>query len=418
MPGRRNAIYALTSGCLLAGLFTGRAAFFSIGFLLLVLLLVAWLWAWLSVRGISLGRFTRARRSQVGRTFTEAFRVLNRAWLPKLWLDVRDHSDLPGHRAGQVIPPLNPRRDHTWTVETPCRVRGEFTLGPLTLTGGDPFGMFTITRHINATERMIVYPATVPVEDFFLPSGLLSGGEAQRQLTHQTTTNAAGVREYVPGDSINRVHWRSTARRGKLIVKEFEVDPLVDIWLFVDFSSQSLVEEPGIQRVGRTGTVLPGGYLLPPSTEEYAVVIAASLAQYFLELERSLGFAAYVPHREVYQPERGTRQTTHIMETLAVARSLSNHSLQEMLALEAPGFARGTTLIIVTASLDARWVAEAQVLMRRGIRPVGVLIDPSSFGAAPAPDELRGLLHLARIPTLTIRKGDNLSSALRQRPFL
>lgn len=417
MSGRRNAIYLMIILSLLAGLLTGRAAFFNVAYLFGALLVTAMLWAWFAVRGLSLGRFTRTRRSQVGRNFSEAFMVANRSWLPKLWLEVRDHSDLPGHRASQVIPPLSPRKDYHWSVETPCRVRGEFRLGPMTIISGDPFGLFLTPRHINATERVIVYPATVPVQDFYLPVGLLSGGEAQRQLTHQTTTNAAGVREYVPGDSINRIHWRSTARRGKLIVKEFEIDPLVDIWIFVDFSSSSLVEDASVQRVGRIGSILPGGYLIPPSTEEYAVVVAASLAQYFLDLERALGFAAYVPHREVYQPERGTRQMTHIMETLAVARSVSNHSLHEMLALEAPGFARGTTLIIITASLDSAWVAETQVLMRRGIRPVCVFIDPSSFGSPHSPDEIRGMLHLARIPAIVVRRGDNLSAALHQRPF-
>jgi hypothetical protein len=188
--------------------------------------------------------------------------------------------------------------------------------------------------------------------------------------------------------------------------------------MFVDFSALSLVEDPLMQRVGRVGSVVPGGYQIPPSTEEYAVVIAASLAQYFLDLERVLGFAAYVPHREVYQPERGARQMTHIMETLAVARSLSNRTLQEMLALEAPGFARGTTLILITSSLDPAWVAEAQVLMRRGIRPMCVLIDPASFGSPYTSDEIQGALHLARIPVIVIRRGDNLTAALRQRPFL
>jgi hypothetical protein len=56
-------------------------------------------------------------------------------------------------------------------------------------------------------------------------SGLLSGGEALRRRTHYVTTNASGVRDYAPGDSFSRIHWRSTARRNRLIVKEFELDP-------------------------------------------------------------------------------------------------------------------------------------------------------------------------------------------------
>src|SRR5258707_1286157 len=63
--------------------------------------------------------------------------------------------------------------------------------------------------------------------------GRMPGGDALRRRTHYVTANAAGVRDYGPGGSFNRIHWRSTARRDRLIVKEFELDPLSDIWIFL-----------------------------------------------------------------------------------------------------------------------------------------------------------------------------------------
>lgn len=416
MPSRRYTLYLLTIISLLAGLLTGRAIFFNIAYLLGALLILAMFWAWLAVRGIGLQRITRNRRSQVGRNFNESFVIRNTILLPKLWLEVRDHSDLPGHRASHVIPSLGARSRYEWHVDTPCTVRGEFQLGPVTITSGDPFGFFTLPRRVNAAERILIYPATVPIRKFNLPVGLLTGGDAQRYMTPNVTTDAAGVRDYVPGDSINRIHWRSTARRDRLIVKEFELDPLIDVWLFVDFSAHSLIEEPIVQRRGGTGTIIPGTQAMPPSTEEYAVVVAASLASYFVDIERALGFAAYVPHREVYMPERGHRQLTRILETLAVARSLSERSLREALSLESSFFARGSTVVIITSSQDPAWVQEAQLLTRRGIRTMCLYIDPSSFAGGKKNEELLGMLNLARIPTIVIRKGDDLTTVLGQRP--
>ncbi len=416
MPNRRNAVYALLILSLITGLLTGRAFFFNLAYLFGGLLLISFIWAWTSVRWISVSRRTRARRAQVGRVLNEVFAIHNRAFLPKLWLEVRDHSDLPGHRASHVVPALGVRSRYRWYVETPCLVRGEFRLGPLTLLSGDPFGLYLASRQLSATSRVIVYPATVPVNRFELPMGVLSGGEAQRRRTHFITTNAAGVRDYVPGDSFNRIHWRTTARRDQLTVKEFELDPLVDIWLFVDFSAASLVEMPSVVRSPTSGNVIPNDQGIPHSTEEYAVVIAASLAQYFLEMERALGFAAYVPHREVYQPERGARQLSRILQTLAVARSFSRLNLHQMLTLETPYFSRGTTLVVVTASVNHTWIAEAQTLVRRGIRPMCVLIDPASFGG-PASAELQAMLRLSHIPTVVIQRGDDLTAALGQRPI-
>lgn len=417
MQNRRNTVYVLLILCLLTGLFTGRAFFFNLAYLFVGLLVLSFSWSWLSVRWIGISRRTRARRAQVGRSLDETFTVRNRAWLPKLWLEIRDQSDIPDHRASHVVPALGPRSSYTWQVRTPCRVRGEFQLGPITLLSGDPFGLFLAPRRLAATSRVIVYPATIPIQHFELPIGLISGGEALRRRAHYVTTNASGVRDYVPGDSFNRIHWRTTARRDRLMVKEFEIDPLVDIWLFVDFSANSLVEESHLRRSSTNGTVIPTSERIPPSTEEYSVVVAASLAQYFIELERVLGFAAYTPYREVYQPERGNRQLTNILQTLAVARSHSNYTLAQMLALETPYFTRGTTLIIITASLDRKWIEEAQILARRGIRPMCILIDPASFGGPRSVDETHGLLRIARVPTLIVRKNDDISAALEQRPL-
>ena len=373
-------------------------------------------WTWLSLRGIGLRRATRSRRSQVGRVFQESFGLRKTGLTPKLWLEVRDHSTLPGHHASHVVPTLVGNREYTWEVETVCAVRGEFQLGPMTVVSGDPFGLFHSPRRIGATDRLIVYPMTVEINRVILPVGFLSGGDAQRRLTHQITTNASSIRDYVSGDSMNRIHWRSTARTGNIMVKEFELDPLVDIWLFSDFSADSLCEDPSVRRVDRVGAALPSAARIPPSTEEYGVVIAASLAKHFLDDERVVGYAAYTPYRQVFQPERGSRQLTRILEALASARSESNHSLKDALSLETHLFTRGTTLMIITSTADQDWIGEAQVLQRRGIRLICVYINPKTFSAEQDSSAARGMLQLAKIPTIVISKDDDLAAALAQRP--
>ncbi|MGJ3240444.1 MAG: DUF58 domain-containing protein [Anaerolineae bacterium] len=416
MENGRNTIWLLIISLLLIGVFTGQAVFFNLAYLFGGLIILSLLWSWLAVRGIRIRRNTRTRRSQVGRNFTEHFSVRNAFILPKLWLEVRDHSDLPGHRASCVVPSLLPGREHEWRVDTRCIVRGEFSLGPMTIISGDPFGLFMTPRKIDARERVIVYPLSVPITQFKLPLGLITGGEPQRHITQNITTNAAGVRDYVWGDSINRVHWKSTARRGKIIVKEFEIDPLVDIWLLVDFSRDSLVDAPNVRRLSETGAAIPNGKQVPPSTEEYAVVVAASLAEYFIDQERSLGFIGYTPQRTFYQPERGHHQLTRILESLAVARNRTEDTLKTMLSMETHNLTRGATVIIVTSSLDESWIAELNVLAGRGIRPMCVYINPNSFGGTSS-DDVRGHLNLMKVPTLVINQGDDLSLALTQRPL-
>ncbi len=414
---RRRALTLLAGISLLIALFTGRALIFSIAWLVGALLLLSRLWTWQSLRGIALRRRTRSRRSQVGRVFRESFSLRTTNWLPKLWMEIQDHSTLPGHRASYVVPSLLGKREYRWTAETVCSLRGEFVLGPVTVISSDPFGLFQSPRRLGVTERLIVYPRVVDIRRVLLPVGYLSGGEAQRQLTHNITTNASSIRDYVPGDSMNRIHWRSSARTGELMVKEFELDPLVDIWLFNDFSAKSAYDDGSVRRASPGGIIIPTSAQVPPATEEYAIVIAASLAKHFIDDERVVGFGAYTPKRHFVLPDRGNRQLALILSALAVARATSEMSLREMLSLETMQFTRGTTLMIITSSLDTGWIAEAQVLQRRGIRPFCVYIDPASFNPQLDSSEVRGMLQLAQIAVLIVRNGDDIGLALEQRPL-
>jgi hypothetical protein len=83
-----------------------------------------------------------------------------------------------------------------------------------------------------------------------------------------------------------------------------------------------------------------------------------------------------------------------------------------MLVLEAQSFSRGTTLIIVTSSADNTWITEAMLLSKRGIKVLCVLIDASTFGYAPSGEEMAAYLRLVKIPTLVVRRGDDIADAL------
>lgn len=416
MRNRRHTLWPLLIVCFAAGQYTGHDMFFRMAWLFAGLLASSFLWTWLTLRNIRLTRQTLARRAQVGNSLGEHFVLQNHSLVPGLWLEVRDHSDLPGHRASQVVPTLGRRGAWRWSTNTACVARGEFRLGPLTLISGDPFGFHQSSRRLRQVTSVLIYPATVELDTFPLRTGEISGGNLLRRRTHYVTTNAAGVRDYAPGDSFNRIHWRSSARRDSLMVKEFEIDPALDIWLFMDFSAESLVEHETLRRANGVGPAISAG-ALPRSTEEYGVVVTASLARHFIEKEeREVGLVAWAPKRELLQPESGDRQLNRILQVLSVGRSLSRHPLAQMLALETPRLTRGATLIVVTASLDPRWVHELRMLTRRGIRPFCVLIDPASFGGPQSSASLRATLHLARVPFVPVQMDDDLAGALTQRP--
>jgi uncharacterized protein (DUF58 family) len=416
---RRTGVIFLVILSLLAGLATGRDLFFNITYMLALLLIASFFWAYSNMNWLYISRVTRTRRTQVGRPLEERFTIRNSSILPKLWLEVRDYSTLHGHFASKVVNSLGSRSGFTWRVNTVCRIRGRYRLGPIKLRTSDPFGLFPMERDIEATTNVVVYPLTADVHQFALPVGMLPGGDALRRRTHYVTTNAAGVRDYAPGDSFSRIHWPSTARRNRLIVKEFELDPLADIWLVLDmaiFSHVSAIQDSddptSVTDYHHWLLWKDDDYQLPDATEEYTVTVAASLAQYFLRRDRAVGLLANGQSHEVIQPDRGERQLNRLLETMAVLRAEGQVSVQDMLDTESQLLPRGTTVIVITPTTHEAWATSARQLSRRGLRVVSILVDPESFGGSHSAVPLSALLRASNITTYMVNCGDDITAAL------
>lgn len=395
---------------------TGRRLFLSLSYLLGVTIILSLLWAWLNLRWLGISRTTQSLRAQVGSAVEELLIVRNRSWLPKLWLEVRDESELAGHRISKVIHGLGPRLSRSWNRKTPALYRGRYRLGPMRLVSGDPLGLWLFTRELPQTSYVTIYPATYDLPNFAPPIGRLLGGESIQRRTQNVTPNFAGVREYRPGDSFNRIHWRTTARAGRLIVKEFEEDPTADIWILVDMHQSTFVQAP---EPLKPAVESPFSWLTPhhveviPSTTETVVTVAASLMKHFLGQNRSVGMLAHATEREVMQPDRGLRPLTRALEYLAVLQAEGRTRLQDVLALEETFWKRGTTLVIVTSSASSKWVGGLRVLRQRGVRPVVVLVDPASFDPyARHQNEVRAALAIHGVPTYVVRNGDDIPTAL------
>ncbi len=395
---------------------SGRRLAFNLWYFVSGVIVVSLVWAWLNQRGLVLRRATRTHRSQVGKYFEETLELVNRSRWPKLWVEVHDFSDLPGHHVSRVVKSLGRGATSRWQVRTLARRRGRFTLGPLTLTSGDPLGIFRFTRQTPDTASLVITPPTVDLPGFSPPTGYLPGGESVHRRTPYVTSSVSGVRDYVPGDSINRIHWPSTARTGRLISKEFELDPMADVWMFLDMYDEAHAETPWSEV--DDDTVMPWltrrveQMELPPSTVEYGVTIAASLAQHFLQSDREVGFLSYAETREVVQPDRGERQLTRLMEILAVIQARGHLPIAEALATDGATLARHTTLIVITPSTDSRWITVLRGLRARGVHGVAILLAARTFG--PAPDWAPTLadLQASGLAAYLVKNGDDLTEAL------
>ncbi len=411
----RRVIWILLGLSLISLAATGSEIYARLTYLWVILLLGNGLWSRVSLRGVKLVRKTRLRRAAIGQIFEERFEVHNPGRLPRLWIEVHDQSNLPGARGSHVITLIGGRQRRSYLARSRLMQRGIFALGPTVIAAGDPFGFFPVERVIPAEDNLLVYPLMVDVQSFPNPPGVLTGGEALRRRTHHVTPNAAGVRDYLPGDSLNRIHWPTTARRGQLMVKEFELDPQADIWLFVDAERQVHCALP-YTAADLSKNIFVQNHLdeikLPPATEEYAATVAASLARFYLRQRRALGLVNSSQNATLLPPDRGGRQLGKVLEALALLRADGSLPLSGLIEAQAPQLSRGSTLVVITPSVRPQLSITLDYAVRRGLKPVVVLLHAKSFGGPPGTDELAFQLKAMNIPVRCVEHRANIPAAL------
>ena len=414
MTNALRIVLILLAVSLIAGAITGVSLYFRLSYLWGALLLVSFGMSRLSLRGVQVKRTARALRSQVGQIFEERFELQNPGRWLRLWIEVRDHSPLPGSRGSHVLTLVGGRESRTYLSRTRLVERGVFPLGPTELLSGDLFGIFPARHTIAIQDSVLVYPIMVDVQSFPNLPGLLPGGEALRRRTPQITSNAAGVREYAHGDPLNRIHWVSTARRDRLMVKEFELDPLAEVWLFLDAAHTVQAARPfqAPEFDPRDFWRKKFQMQLPPSTLEYGVTITASLARFYLQHGRSVGLVTAGQSLQVLPSDRGGRQLGKILEALALLQAEGSLPLQGLVEAQARHLPRGSTVILITPSASDAVYQIADLLMRRGLRPVTVLLDAATFGGYFSSEVVESQLKALRVPCCRVIEGADLSAVL------
>ena len=151
---------------------------------------------------------------------------------------------------------------------------------------------------------------------------------------------------------------------------------------------------------------------LPPSTVEYGVTVAATLAQHFIRLDRAVGFLSYAGMREIVQPDRGERQLDRLLEVLAVIEGRGHIPFPQVLASEGARLGRHTTLLAVTSSTDTGWVTAMRGLRGRGVHGIGILLAARTFGPAADWSPALAELQFTGVPAYLVQRGDDLAEAL------
>ena len=220
---RGKSFLAAGLAAMFCGLALGEPALLRVGALIFLLPLLSALAAGRTRYRLSCVRQISPPRVPAGQAVRVRLRVENVSRLPTGLLLAEDEVPYTlGSRPRFVLERIE--RGGTRELDYPLRsdVRGKFTVGPLRLRVADVFGLVELGRSFSSSSTLVVAPKIVP-----LPSGAVTGswrgdGEGHARVAAAVGEDDAGTRPYRDGDELRRVHWRSTARYGELMVRREE----------------------------------------------------------------------------------------------------------------------------------------------------------------------------------------------------
>jgi len=384
----------------LAASLTGFSLLWRLFVVSLLLPLIGFLWTYFALRGLNLDIGALPPVSQAGKTIETNITLHNPRSTPRLMLEVEEQTDIPGYW-NRRIANLMPKRQLLLSSEIRLQRRGVYHCGVYRISAGDPLGLFRAERFFGQGRQIMVYPGSQDLP-FFDPLHYLSAGFGPgRYVSLQHSNNVASIRDYISGDSLRHIHWRTTAHSSRLMVKVYEPDrsqnSAKNIWVVAD-----------MQAAAQAG-------LGVQSTEEYTVNIAASITRKYIEQGWPVGLLARAEKPYYFTLESGSAHLENIYAGLAVMRAAGEQPLEQLLVSESGHFNLNSMTVVITPACHERLFRALMQLKRQQGIVVAVFLDAATFGGPKMTPGTAVNLQANGIQVYIVRNGDNPDEVLDSR---
>jgi uncharacterized protein (DUF58 family) len=321
-----------------------------------------------------------------------------------VWIEVELESIVPPPalilverigKLGERRTPLHVDGERLWAGYTLRALpRGRYTFDAAEVVIEDPFGLQRVTVPVGEAGALVVYPRLVDLDRLFSETGARSHEGRRLLLRRPSGFDFHGVREYEEGESLRRVHWRSTARRGRLMVKELEDAPRNETAVALDAEIGAVAGVP------------------PDSSFDVQVRAAGSVLQAHSRRGRRAVLVVGSVLRESHRVASSEGEWRRALDLLAGLEPSAAGSVTPLLAEDASPAGRSLALTVVTARLESRLVERLVHLALTRRRVSVVYVDPASFGGRPRSEPALLRLQTAGIPVAIVRRGDDLAAKL------
>src|SRR5713101_4209320 len=408
--------YYLCLAIILFGLLVRQPLLLVIGLLGVIVLAATDIWAKYCLQDLHYQRNFSEQRALFGEEVTLSLSIENAKLLPLPWLEIEDsvprqltfkgrHLRISTARNMVILENLFNLRWYervTRPYTVLCNARGVHMFGPTVLRSGDVFGFLNRQETLSNRQYLLVYPLVGSITRFGLPSRHPFGDHQAPRRMLEDPLRVIGVRDYMYGDDLRRVHWKAPARMMQLQSKVYQATTTYTLVLFLNVISQ-----------------LDAWYGIRPELQELAICATASVADWALDQGYAVGLYA---NTIMYMPEMGMLPPTHqegeekeqaleavvadqlkrrrihlppasneeqrkrIMEVLARIQSYFGSSIEDLIQAERTRLPAGATVIIVTSTVSDPLLDSLSRVKQSG-HSVTILY----VGDAPLPAKLAGV---------------------------
>lgn len=397
LTDRGRWILALGGGIYLAAWAFGSEVLYPVAIGLVLAVLAAALWVRFLQRPMSLRRTLGRGERLAGDDVAVQVELDTDEIMPSGTLVLRERIARLGDRETPLVRRGGRLRGRYLLRRVP---RGRYAIEETEVVIEDPFGLERVTVELPPGASILVYPRLVDVDRLFSESGAQTPEGRRLLFRRPTGFDLHSVRDYQQGESLRRVHWPTTARRGQLMVKELEDSPRDETAVLLDADASTVAGAA------------------PDSSFELAVRAAGSIVKSHAARGRRAALLVNAS-RPIYQRVHSFDGDWHrALELLAAVEPDGHSPVANLLADEAGPAARAVELTVVTSALSPRLV-DRLAHRALGNHPASlVYVDAGSFArseaAAVQPATAAHLLRLQRagVPVLVLRRGDDLAGRL------
>lgn len=379
----KKAIILMLAASLLFALLGGGELPYFLFYTAALLIIISFFWTRSVAKKLTISQRIREEYVYVGDEIEIKTMAYNESILPLPCVEIKNEmiKDMTGKIPSNNVLSLMSFDSRSVFEKVKLKYRGYYNFGPVNVSVSDIFGLFTWNRVIKCEGALSVYPKVTNLESFGSRPMQLFGTVTTKMRANEDYSSISEIRKYYPGDSFKKIHWKVSARKGSLHVKNYEMSGSAETHIFLNLYKNDYVD------------------LYRADIEEKAVECAASIIHYMLLRNINTGLFTN-GERVIYTRGRDLKEFKKFMEELITVKSNGSVPVEEILETRSRLLTRGSSIILITSGLNDRLADKILLLSEAGYDVITIYISVEGSNE----EQLRAFNNYIENSSITLHK--------------